>query len=767
MSRLRRDRLVLPALLLALCLAGCASGGGTSSSPFGNSMFKSVFGADLSARQPHGGQQAAAAAPSAGSSRAGGDIVYLGTPATGQGRAGQTVSSHDPGEFNLNFQNADIREVVQAVLGNSLHETYTIDPNVSGTVTMSSARPLSKDDLLPILENVLQMNGAALVRDGKSYRVVAADSAVASRGDVGEARAGYGITILPLKYVSAQSLTTLIDGFGTRPGSVRVETARNLLVVVGNGPDREAAVNTALSFDVDWMQNQSVAILPLQNAKPEAVIPELEKVFASGENGVGSGLVQFMPMSRLKAVLVVGRRRDLIERARVWVKRLDNKDPGLESDIYVYRMKYRDAAVVATILNQLFSGGSGTSATSPSSQIQPDAAAALSTGFGGGLGSSSSSSSDPNSLNSAGSAPSSSGSTSGSPSFGGSGGLNGTSTGSGQTGSASATTTSTTTSTGSGTTVNVTDTQTGAGGNGPRIQADTSNNSVVIYADREMRRKIITALTRIDVPQLQVAINVTMAEVRLTDQLKFGVQYFVKSNSLGLGKDNGSVGLFGTAANAIGRDLPGFNFVLGTNKSPDVVISALDAVTDVHVLSSPSLVVMENEIAHFQVGDQIPVVTQSLQQPGTAGNGSGFTTSNEVEYRDTGIILSVKPRIAENGTVSMLIQQEISSVADGGNSLTPTISNRKVSSSISVVDGQTVLLGGLISEQASHDKSGIPVLSRLRGIGNLFGATNQNNSRTELIILIRPSVIRESQDAQHVAEELRSKLWGLGASQGR
>jgi general secretion pathway protein D len=764
MSPLRRISRFLPLTLSLLLVAGCASGGGGRSSPFDGKLFPSIFGSDLSARQP----KATGSADASNGSTAprASDVVYLGSASPDGGKSDQTVSSHDPGEFSLNFQNADIREVIQAILGNSLHETYTVDPNVSGTVTMASARPLSKDDLLPILESVLQMNGAAAVRDGKSYRIVATDSAVSGRGDVGEARPGYGMTILPLKYVSAQSLTSLIDGFGTRPGSVRVEAARNLLVILGNGPDREAAVNTALSFDADWMRDQSVAILPLQNAKPEALIPELERVFASGENGVGTGLVQFMPMTRLKAVLAVAKRRDLIERARVWVRRLDNKDAGLESDIFVYRMKYRDASIVATILNQLFSGASSTSPTSPNGQVTPDASSILSAGVSNAE-SSLGTMSGGNSLDSA----TGSGSSNGSPgSSSGTAGYTGSGSGSsGQTGTTggngTSSTTAVSTTTPGGTTVNVSDTT--ATGNGPRIQADTSNNSVVIYADRETRQKIVSALARLDVPQLQVAINVTMAEVRLTDELKFGIQYFIKSKSLGLGNDNGSIGLFNTAANAIARDLPGFNFVLGSSKSPDVIISALDAVTDVHVLSSPSLVVMENEIAHFQVGDQIPIVTQTLQQPATTGSGNNFTTSNEVEYRDTGIILSVKPRIAENGTVSMLIQQQISSVTQGSNSLTPTISNRQVSSSISVVDGQTVLLGGLISEQTSHAKSGIPGLSRLRVIGNLFGSTNNENNRTELIILIRPSVIRESQDAQHVAEELRSKLWALGAAQAR
>ena len=189
----------------------------------------------------------------------------------------------------------------------------------------------------------------------------------------------------------------------------------------------------------------------------------------------------------------------------------------------------------------------------------------------------------------------------------------------------------------------------------------------------------------------------------------------------------------------------------------------MDQITDVQVLSSPSLVVVENETAKFQVGDQIPIVTRSV----TPIEDTNATIANDIEYRDTGIILSVKPRVAENGVVSMTIQQEISSVTSVANTLTPTIANRRVESSISVNDGQTVLLGGLIAEQTDHIHSGIPGLSRIPGVGSLFGRKGRANVRNELIILIRPSVIRQAEDAQHVAEELRSRLWVLGGTQAR
>jgi general secretion pathway protein D len=709
-------------LALVVSATACASGG--SDPGFTGSVFRSIFDADLSARATSetGRGSEGNQTPSAT-----GAVMYLGSDAPGNS-SNESVSSFEPGEFSLNFQNADLREVVQSILGDALQLNYTIDPNVSGSVTMSSAKPVAKDDLMPILEIVLQMNGAALVRDGDILRVVPETSAIADYADVGDARPGYGISILPLRYISAQTLLNLIDGFGTRPGSVRAEAARNLLVVLGNSPDREAAIETALSFDVDWMQDQSVAILPLSRAKAEVVIAELERLFKAREGGIASDIIQFIPMPRLNAVLAVSQQRDLIERARTWVARLDTENPDLENMVYVYRVKYRDAKVLADLLNQIFTGAPAATPEEPSEQIEPGAEPVMSEGF--------SEDTDQNFQDE--------------QDFGGQNfenfGDEGPVAGPPDTALAAA---------------EPIVPETGIGG--IRIRADTSNNSIIIYADLETREEILAALARIDVPQLQVAINVTMAEIRLTDELRYGVQYFVKSGSVGLGDDEGSLGLFNTAANVIGKDLPGFNFVIGSNRNPDVIISAFDEITDVQVLSSPSLVVLENETAKFQVGDQIPIVTRTV----TSVEAPDAPTSNEVEYRDTGIILSVKPRVAANGGVAMTIEQEISSVTGGAGSLTPVISNRRVASSISVADGQTVLLGGLISEQSDRGRSGIPGLHRLRGIGALFGSRATNGQRNELIILIRPSVIRDSRDAQHVAEELRTKLWSLGATQAR
>ncbi|MEA2992296.1 MAG: ral secretion pathway protein, partial [Alphaproteobacteria bacterium] len=195
---------------------------------------------------------------------------------------------------------------------------------------------------------------------------------------------------------------------------------------------------------------------------------------------------------------------------------------------------------------------------------------------------------------------------------------------------------------------------------------------------------------------------------------------------------------------------------VGSQSEPRLIIDALHRVAAVKVLSNPSLVVLDNQAATLQVGDQVPIAT---------GSATVLTTNtpivNTIDYRNTGIILRVVPRINFNGTVVLDIEQEISNVASGSaNTLTPTVSQRKVKSSIAVASGQTVLLAGLISERGDNSRSGIPFLDQLPGIGDAFSHNNKSNERTELIIFIRPQIIRDSVDASMVAEELRSKLRG-------
>jgi general secretion pathway protein D len=300
-----------------------------------------------------------------------------------------------------------------------------------------------------------------------------------------------------------------------------------------------------------------------------------------------------------------------------------------------------------------------------------------------------------------------------------------------------------------------------------RITADVTNNAVLVYANADSQRIVEQTIRQIDRQQRQVAIEATIAEVTLNNQLQYGVQFFLASQkgsvvntiATGAGTPITSVEPASNAVNAaagalLGRVLPGFNFLIGSENSPRVILDALHTLTDVKVLSNPSLVVLDNQPATLQVGDQVPFSTGSATVL-TANN----TVVNTIDYKNTGIILRVLPRANSNGNVVLDIEQEISSVAAGSaGSLTPTISQRRVKSAIAVASGQTVLLAGLISETANKGQLGIPLLDQIPGLGDVFSHQTNTRARTELILFIRPTVIKDAVDAHVIAEEMRTKM---------
>jgi len=660
--------------------------------------------------------------------------------------------------FDLNFENTPVATVAKVVLGDILSTGYTIDPRVQGTVSLVSVRPVPKSDIIFVLENALRLSGVVLVRDTAGYRLTPLGDAVGS-GRVDAAASspepGYGVSVVPLQYVSAQTVLKLMDSFATKPGAVRADSTRNILLIQGSGAERRAAVDTALSFDVDWMRGQSVGIYPIANSAPEPIITELEKIMDSGESGLSQNVVKFQAVSRLNAIMVVSRKPALLRTAATWIKRLDSADTARTS-VHVYRVKYGEARQIARVLSEMFIGGSSAaSLDTAGNQIAPGSGIAATSSTdrlspnGNNYGSSS---------NGFGSRSQNGAAASNTPGFG-------------ATAQPAAANTSGVGALDGGTRT------AGAGGQpvlqNVRITADTVNNTLLIYADQESYRILESTLQQVDQPQLQVAIDATIAEVTLTDELSYGVQAFLTSRNLGLKPDTGSIlntqsgaapaaAAAGTVANAfINRAFPGFNFLIGSEAQPSAILDALHTVTSVKVLSNPSLVVINNQAATLQVGDVVPVSTGSATVL-TTNN----TVVNTIDYRNTGIILRVSPRINVNGNVRLDVEQEISNVSpQTAASLTPTVSERKVRSSISVATGQTVLLAGLISEQQNNTRNGIPLLDRIPGLGDGFSHQDKKNTRTELIIFIRPQIIRDGTDAHFVAEELRSKLRGnLGAS---
>jgi general secretion pathway protein D len=690
--------------------------------------------------------------PGAGDKQA---AIYLsdGTPLPGAALTERDGVGSGSG-YDLNFENAPVATVAKVILGDVLGAGYTIDPRVQGTITMASVRPVAKADALYVLENALRMSNVALLRDrGGGYRLLPANEGGPGGVDRSTAaEAGQGISVVPLRYVSAQTVFKLLDAFGVKATTMRPDTGRNTLIITGSGSDRATAIDTILSFDADWMRGQSVGIFPVRNSTPEPVIAEMEKIMDSGEGGLSQSVIKFQPMSRLNSILVVSQKPEYLKRAGVWIARLDQSDTA-GVNLKAYPLRYGNSKLVVALLNEMLLGGGqsgGPALDNASSQVSPGGGISVSSSPGGGAVAALSGL--PPASGASGAVPTASVSmpmnTRGAPPAGAAlggqqdypgGGLFG---GGGKPGS------------GSGLLPNV------------RITADVSNNAVLVYANAESQRVVEQTIRQIDRPQRQIAIEATIAEVTLNDQLNYGVQFFLASKKgsisntiTGVSPSSTGIDLPATAVDAaagalLGRVLPGFNFLIGSENSPRVVLDALHGVTDVKVLSNPSLVVLDNQPATLQVGDQVPFSTGTATVL-TANN----TVVNTIDYKNTGIILRVLPRANATGNIVLDIEQEISNVAAGSAaSLTPTISQRRVKSSIAVTSGQTVLLAGLISEGTNKMRQGIPLLDSIPGVGDAFANQNTQRTRTELILFIRPTVIKDAVDAHVIAEEMRSKM---------
>jgi general secretion pathway protein D len=738
-------------VVLASCNSATVGGGGVDAAQI--DILDKVRSLDILPRQP---QPVNAATTTAGQNGGGARAaMYEGVEVTAVSDDRPQMTASGSG-FDLNFENTPVATVAKVVLGDILQTGYTIDPRVQGAVSLVSVRPVPKSDIVFVLENALRLSGVVLLRDTAGYRLTPLGDAVgAGRIDAASAspEPGFGVSVVPLQYVSAQTLLKLMDSFATKAGAVRADVTRNLILIQGTGAERRAAVDTVMSFDVDWMRGQSVGVFPISSGSPAPIIAELEKIVDSGENGLGQNVIKFMPIARLNAVMVVTKKPEMLRSAATWIRRLDRNDTA-RTTVHVYRIKYGEARQIARVLTDMFLGSSSSNLLdSADNQVAP------------GSGMTATSSADRLSLNGNPSSATSGFASRGGSANGGVAGLGAQPANANQSGAGAALDSSRSSGNGQPVLPDV------------RITPDTVNNTLLIYADQANYRIIESTLVQIDQPQLQVAIDATIAEVTLNNSLAYGVQSYLTSRNVGLKPNTGSVlntqattapatnidattgaaSIAGSVSNAfINRAFPGFNFLIGSETQPSLILDALHSVTSVKVLSNPSLVVINNQVATLQVGDVVPVSTGSATVLTTSN-----TVVNTIDYRNTGIILRVSPRISVNGNVRLDIEQEISNVPPASaNSLTPTVSERRVKSSISVATGQTVLLAGLISEQQNGARNTIPVLDQIPGLGDAFGHQTNSTQRTELIIFIRPQIIRDGSDAHIVAEELRSKLRG-------
>jgi general secretion pathway protein D len=610
----------------------------------------------------------------------------------------------DARDVRLNLVDAPIAAAAKSVLGDVLELNYSIDSRVQGTVTIQTSQPISGNELLRMFEGVLRDAGAAITGDGQSYRIVPLADAARSIVPLEQAsntsnEPGQRPQIITLRYVSADEIRQVVEPLVPAGMIVKTDARRNAIILVGTSSEVAAIRETISVFDVDWMKGMSFALIPVRSSQPSAIVSDLEQIYDT-KKGPLRDILRFVPNKRLKSVLVISSRAKYLKEATNWIRKLDVLADSNEESLHVYKVQNRTAAELAKVLQSVLRSGTGNQTASiGSGEVAPKLPAETIISQNG----------EP-------------------------------------------TTGPETPSTGLGSDANETfatesDKQiiTAAG---VRVVADDANNSILVFATTNDYERILAVLQEVDSQPNQVLLEAVIAEVSLDDELKFGVRWMFGENS-----NNGTFS--DIASGAVASSFPGFSYFLKANDI-SFTLNALSSVTDVRVLSSPSLVVLDNKTATLQVGDQVPIVTQTAR---------GITATdapivNSVQLKDTGVILSVTPRVNDSGRVILDIQQEVSSVVKTTTSGidSPTIQQRKIKTSVVVTDGEALALGGLIQERETNGKAKVPVLGDVPFLGAAFRHKTSNVSRTELIIFIRPRVIRDMEEARRITKEFRSEL---------
>lgn len=623
-----------------------------------------------------------------------------------------------PEEFSLNFEATDIRAVVQSIMGDYLRESFTIHPQTTGTATIRLSRPVARKDLIPLLEMMLRQNGQVMVREEGIYKILPA--ALGTRGSVtpqaGLSNAaalpsGFSVQIVQLKYVGAADMLRILTPYATDPAvSLQIDAVRNLVILSGTQRELKHLFEIIDLFDVDFLAGYSVGLFQM-STDVKALSTDLDKIFGDATKSPLAGIVRIIPIERMNGLLVVSTQPRYLEEARKWIERLD-KSGGVSGGmrLNVYPVQHGKAEKLAQLLSEIYGNKQGGSSAPTLAPGQRPAT----------IGTTPAPGAPPQTP-------------------------------------AQAAIQSLISFAGSGVSVS----------KDVRIIADNDNNSLLILASPSDYETIQNALRQLDVPRRQVSVEVLVAEVTLQDDLKFGVEAFINSrrdNLTGALRSGGtlpSVPAFDVAKdlrsvvspvsqglqliNAIGSDIRGVITALGTDGRAQVV-------------STPRVTVLDNEKASINVGTQISVDT------GTTVGGTGGNTVTARQYINTGVILTVTPRINAGGRVTLDVVQEVSSAGSpdvvGGN---PPINQRKAQTVVTVGSGETTVLAGMIQRDTGSGSSGIPLISKIPLIGGLFGSQTYRNNRTELVVLITPTVISSQDEARAVTEEIRLKLPALGS----
>ena len=650
----------------------------------------------------------------------------------------------------LGFENAPLSEVTHAVLSDILGVDYLVDGPIPGEVTLRTRTPIERDQLLSVLESLLKANNVLLIR-GRDNRYIVSSSQAATklvpRVISSEDRAaGYSTMVIPLQYISAGGMAEILKPLADDEAFVRIDNGRNLLMLAGTEAQLSGWLEIIGTFDVDMLDGMSVGLFPLQYSGVEELVEALNQLLVEASGGEEEGgladIVRILPFVRLNSVLVITPRAHYLDRMETWIERLDRApENGAEKRLYVYPVQNTTASRLAMLLNSIYSGtgqGGNNRSALDNRNIAPGLNRESVGGNrgGGGFG------------NSGGFGNTGTGARGRSGGVGGGAGGMGAAGNFGRGGGGGGTMVSA---------INMGEEGDESAQSEVRVVADEENNSLMIYSTGIQYKTIKAALEKLDIPPTQVLIEASIVEVSLNDALQYGLEWTFNGGLGGSGYSG--VGVlsdgefnFGGADGPVAQLANGFSYTV-TSGATDIVavLQALSTESLVNVISTPSVMVLDNNVASINVGDQVPV-----NQGSTVTNG-GNTIQN-ISYKDTGVQLTVRPSVNAGGLVTLDVQQTVTDVGQIDVTGNRRFLERSISSRVAVRSGESVVLGGLIRENAANNENGVPWLSQAPLIGPLFGTTEKTRDRTELLVIITPRALYNDEELRQVSDEMRERI---------
>ncbi len=636
-------------------------------------------------------------------------------------------------EVSFNFYDADLVEVVRLFM-HLLGDNYTLHPGVGGRVSLSVEDAFNRDQLLELLEGVLRIHGAGLIRTGAFWEIlpqseipshVGADRLVLFDDGLSPIR-GQIIRGFRLFFISAEEMTNIIAPYLSKGAQVYAEERRGVLLVSDFPHILNKVASLVEVFDESVFADIKANVYALRHVNAVDAVQELEeaaKAFGlNAEKGGTHARVSFLPLERTNTLIVLARDGQVLELMDAWIAELDKEIPQVlrqeyGDNIFVYYVQFGRAEDIVKSLAGLFDNASGGTSDREAETRNPKK--------------------NPSS--------------SGSGLFGNDG------------------------------SVQTDEGRSGADNRGEGIRSSTGqmsgevtfvvdepNNAILIRCNSSDYARVLSVIEKLDQYPKQVLIEVVIAEVGLNDSTRLGVEW---SYLLDMQRDftfgsialDSRLGVIGAAADPllIGS---GLTYLVQSTNRLQAAIKALASVGSVQILSTPTLLASDNQEAMINIGEEVPIPTSTRKK--TDETTTAETLETTIQYRDTGIILKVTPQINKQGMVRMVISQEVSELINkpvqGVDA--PSISTRNAQTTLSVNDQQTIVIGGLIKQTQADSFSGIPGLNRIPILKYLFGYKEKSFANTELMIFITPHVILSEPDSRFITRDFLTRLEDIKAS---